>query len=127
MSIQAKKSNKVELDEFIKAIAAFEIALNAEKTDLHRDATIQRFEFCVELAWKSSKKILGLASNSPKTIIRELAQEGMITSPTMWIEFVDLRNLTSHTYKKELAEEVYTKCRPFLSEAKLLLSKLQNH
>ncbi len=118
---------KVELEEFAKAINAFELALNAEKTDLHRDATIQRFEFCVELAWKCSKKILGLSSNAPKTIVRELAQEGIITSALAWIEFVDLRNMTSHTYKQELAEEVYKKCRPFLKEAQSLLQKLQSY
>ncbi|MEK6705161.1 MAG: HI0074 family nucleotidyltransferase substrate-binding subunit [Bdellovibrionota bacterium] len=118
-------SNKIAFDEFEKAIKSFDLALQAPKTDLNRDATIQRFEFCVELSWKLSRKTLGLLSNAPKTIVRELAQEGMIDSAEKWIDYLDLRNLTSHTYKEELAELVYSKCRPFLDDVKKLYKNLR--
>lgn len=40
------------LDSFAITITRFSEALNAPATDLTRDAAIQRFEFCFELAWK---------------------------------------------------------------------------
>lgn len=119
------KNQTTELEEFDKAIKAFRIAIEAPKTDLHRDATIQRFEFCVELAWKSAKKIMGSSSSSPKTVVREMAQEGLIESAEKWLEFIDLRNLTVHTYRLALAEEVYQKCKPFLQEVETLYQKLK--
>jgi hypothetical protein len=39
-------------DSFTYAIMRFEEALKTPETDLTRDAAIQRFEFCFELAWK---------------------------------------------------------------------------
>ena len=35
------------------AIARLREVLQAPETDVSRDAAIQRFEFCFELAWKS--------------------------------------------------------------------------
>lgn len=40
------------LDSFATAITRFSEALSAPTTNLTRDAAIQRFEFCFELAWK---------------------------------------------------------------------------
>lgn len=39
-------------DSFSHAIVRLNEALVAQETDLSRDAAIQRFEFCFELAWK---------------------------------------------------------------------------
>ena len=39
-------------DSFSRAIVRLNEALMATETDLSRDAAIQRFEFCFELAWK---------------------------------------------------------------------------
>jgi hypothetical protein len=41
------------LESLRKAIDKFRAALEAFGTDISRDAAIQRFEFCFELAWKS--------------------------------------------------------------------------
>lgn len=41
---------------------------------MYLDATIQRFEFCFELAWKLMKTVLeyeGIEANSPRSCIRE--------------------------------------------------------
>ena len=42
--------------EFKKALVSLEKALSLPEDDVSRDASIQRFEFSVELAWKSAKK-----------------------------------------------------------------------
>jgi hypothetical protein len=41
---------ELDLTEFSKALISLEKALNEPKSDIVRDASIQRFEFCVELA-----------------------------------------------------------------------------
>lgn len=60
--------------EFKKAIKALERALGVEETDIVRDAVIQRFDFCIELAWKVSKRIMGTATSAPKQVVREMGQ-----------------------------------------------------
>jgi len=47
----------VSLTELSKVLTSLEEALMVEKTDISRDASIQRFEFCVELDWKVSRWI----------------------------------------------------------------------
>jgi len=117
---------EVDLTEFKKAISSFQAALLAEKNDLTRDATIQRFEFCIELAWKSAKKVLGLLSGAPKTIVREMGKDGLIEDVDVWLNYIELRNLSTHTYQELLAEKVYQACPLFLLDVKKLLDKMQS-
>ncbi len=114
-----------QVDEFKKALLALEKALAEQKTDIVRDASIQRFEFCVELAWKTAKKIMGTSATAPKTVVREMAQNFLIDDVVFWLEAIDLRNLSSHTYKEELAEKVYQFARVFYPKAMELLAKLE--
>lgn len=112
--------------EYEKALASLSEALNLPKTSITRDASIQRFEFCIELAWKTSKKILGLSASAPKIVIRDMAQNGLISDPEEWFVFLEARNLSSHTYKEELAEQVYKTAKIFLPKALDLLKKMKN-
>lgn len=114
----------ISLLEYAKALVALDKALKEPKSDIVRDATIQRFEFCVELAWKSAKKIMGTSSSAPKTVVREMAQNGLIDQVEFWLLAIDQRNLSSHTYKEALAEQVYTFAREFLPKAQDLLKRL---
>lgn len=115
----------VSIEEFKKALNSLEEALNAPKNDLSRDASIQRFEFCVELAWKNAKKHMGTSTTAPKQVIREMAQNNLINDVDMWLESINQRNLSSHTYNEELAEKVYNFAKVFLPHAKELLGKLK--
>lgn len=116
----------VSIEELSKALVALEKALTVEKTDISRDASIQRFEFCVELSWKSAKKVMGTTATAPKQVIREMAQSGLINDVDFWLKSIDQRNLSSHTYNEKLAEEVFTFATNFLGPAKHLLKKLQD-
>jgi nucleotidyltransferase substrate binding protein (TIGR01987 family) len=116
---------KIETMQLEKAILSLEKALHEEKNEYTRDATIQRFEYTVELSWKTGKKVMGTAQTSPRQVIRELAQSGLIDDPEFWFLALENRNLSSHSYKEELAERVYNFCKSFLPQAKNLLSRLQ--
>ena len=115
----------VSLDELSKALVSLEIALTVEKTDISRDASIQRFEFCVELSWKSARKVMGTSATAPKQVVREMAQSNLIENVEFWLKSIDQRNLSSHTYNEKLAEEVYIFAESFLEPAKQLLIKLK--
>lgn len=101
----------LKLDELKKALDRLKEALAVPKSDIVRDSVIQRFEFTVELSWKALQRYLkssGVGEPlTPKNVFREAAKIGMIQDPEAWIRFVDARNLSSHTYKESLAEEVY--------------------
>ncbi|MCZ6902205.1 MAG: HI0074 family nucleotidyltransferase substrate-binding subunit [Rickettsia endosymbiont of Ixodes persulcatus] len=70
------------------------------------DATIQRFEFTFELAWKFLKEYFvekGIVLNYPKEVLKEAFTAGII----IWIYMLADRNMTSHTYDEKLADEIY--------------------
>ena len=61
-----------------QTLATLNQVLALEKTDIIRDATIKRFEYCFELGWKSAKILLdkkfGVEVFSPKEVFRALIQ-----------------------------------------------------
>lgn len=102
---------EAQLDQFKKGLARLDEALAAPKTDLARDGAIQRFEFTVDMGWKLVKTCLeekyGVVCQSPKECFREAYRQKMLAYDEFWLELVDMRNLTSHTYKEEVAKSVF--------------------
>ncbi len=84
-----------------------------------RDAAIQRFEYSFEAFWKFTKEYLrlkeGIISNSPKSCFREIFTIGMIKEDKTikLLEMTDDRNMTSHTYKEEVAQIIYGKLKEY--------------
>ena len=101
---------KLKQQSFNAALHKLEEALNEPASEYLRDASIQRFEFTYELAWKtlkaylSSKDIIVL---SPKETLQIAYQQGLLHNANAWSELHMKRNLTSHTYDEKLAEEIY--------------------
>lgn len=98
--------------EYQKAVGKLKVAIakNPELDDLYLDGTIQRFEFAYELAWKLMKDYLiyeGIASSSPRSCIREGFKLGLIQEPEKWLDMLEKRNLSSHTYNEMTANEIY--------------------
>ena len=78
---------------------------------LYRDGLIQRFEFTVELAWKSLKEyledqgaVLGIAS--PRGVLKEAYAAGVITDAETWNRIIEARNITRHVYDEKTAQTV---------------------
>ncbi|MBU1323419.1 nucleotidyltransferase substrate binding protein [Patescibacteria group bacterium] len=99
-----------------KALKKLSEALARPETEISRDATIQRFEFTFEMSWKVMHSIA--KTNKPKlygvkAIIREAAALSLINDPKQWLKFLEDRNLTVHTYKEELAKQVYANVKKF--------------
>jgi nucleotidyltransferase substrate binding protein (TIGR01987 family) len=112
------------------ALATLEEALKLRPlNDILRDATIQRFEYTYELAWKSLKRVLenefGLKDLAIKELWRDAARLGLISEVEIWFEFHRGRNLTSHVYSKKTAREVYGIAKKFPPKARKLIASLE--
>jgi nucleotidyltransferase substrate binding protein (TIGR01987 family) len=112
-------------DAFRKAVLRLEEAIRQPKNDFLRDSVIQRFEFSIELAWKTARRVMGTATTAPKDVVREMAQGGYIDDVAIWFLAIDMRNLSSHTYREELAEQVYAFACRFVPHLTNLLDRLE--
>ncbi len=105
------------LSQLEKAVAAYE---KAPEDALYRDGLIQRFEFTVELAWKSIKEYLEdqgavISINTPRAILKEAFAAGIITDGEQWNAILTARNVTSHVYDEKTADGIAGNiCRDFL-------------
>jgi len=104
-------SNKVEnLRKAVDRLSEGILELQANESSVVRDGVIQRFEFTTELAWKAAREYLmdqGFVDiNSPKSVMKEAFSYGLITDDKIWIQILNDRNLTSHIYKEEIADEI---------------------
>ncbi|BCW93214.1 MAG: nucleotidyltransferase [Thermoanaerobaculum sp.] len=111
-----------------RAVERLEVALSRPKDEFVRDSAIQRFEFCFELAWKVLQTYLereGLEARSPRSAIRGAFQVGLLPDDAQWLEMLELRNLTSHTYDEALAEKIYAALPGALQRLQDLLHRLE--
>jgi nucleotidyltransferase substrate binding protein (TIGR01987 family) len=100
---------------------------------LYRDAVIQRFEFTYGLCATLLARYLEQAAPVPPekemsfpTLIRTASENGLLRSGwDVWYEFRKARNLTSHVYNEEIAQQVVEKIPGFAVEAEFLFTELQ--
>lgn len=78
------------------------------------DATIQRFEFVLELMWKTIKRCLeseGIKPTSPKDTLKKAFAIDWLQDEVTWLDMLNDRNITSHVYHEEEAKEIYYKIK----------------
>jgi len=121
-------SYQPKLQSFMKSVANLKLILAETKTQIVRDAAIKRYELCYELAWKSVQEALrnlGLEiCKSPKNCFKQAFKQGWINDEQAYADMVLNRNLTTHTYNEDLAEEIYNKLGEYLSLFEFLLGNL---
>ena len=113
-----------KVEHYINALAQLEQAVaiyqKSQQDALYRDGLIQRFEFTVELSWKSIKEYLedqgvSIQFSSPRAILKEAFAAGMILDAERWNQILTARNITSHVYDEKTAIDVADQiCRDFL-------------
>lgn len=89
-----------------------------------RDASIQRFEYCIELSWKTSTKLLGSRTAAAKPAIREMARNDLVSNAEQWLQFIEARNNTSHSYDEGIAKAVFVTIEQFIPACRELIVKL---
>ena len=122
-------NHQSKLASFIKSVKNLKSILTETETQIVRDAAIKRYEICYELAWKSVQEALraeGLEiCKSPKSCFKEAFKQSWIADEEAWAEMIQNRNLTTHTYDEDLAEEIYDSLGKYLSLFEYLLAQLQ--
>lgn len=97
-----------------------------------RDSLIKRFEYSIDSFWKYLKIYLEAMHKitigpviSPKSVFRSALNIKVINEDEFeeLLLAVDDRNLTSHTYKKELAEEISIRIRGYYLLMKSILER----
>lgn len=116
------------LESLASACERLDDAVRQPKTEFTRDAAIQRFEFTFELFWKALKadaQAQGLTVYSPKDSLRAAFRLGVIEDRPEWFRMLEDRNLASHTYSVETAEQIYSRAAVHAGLIRQTLQKLQ--
>jgi nucleotidyltransferase substrate binding protein (TIGR01987 family) len=111
---------------FEKSLGYLLEAMEIKNPDIFQKAgTIQFFEMTFELAWNLVKDYLedqGFSNvKSPRSALKKAFETGLIVDGHGWMELLLNRNLTSHTYDEETADEII---KLIQSEYKPLLKQL---
>ncbi len=76
---------------------------------LSKEGLIQRFEYTLELAWKTLKDYLESKeeiAKFPKDVVKKSFQANLIEDGEVWMEMLEKRNLLSHTYEEGIFNQV---------------------
>lgn len=91
-----------------------------EKTVALLDAALKFFGSSGAPAGSAEREMLRDA-----VIQRMGFEQGLLKDPEAWFEYLDKRNLTSHTYNPLAAEQVFACAGSFLQDAQFLLARLE--
>lgn len=110
-----KKRWQYRFDNFSRAYfllrEAAERSKAGELEQLAKEGMIQRFEFCMELAWKTMKDYLEsqgvvFSQVTPRAVLKESIAVNLISDGEGWMSALDARNKLSHTYDFKKFEAV---------------------
>ena len=108
-----------------KRILKIELPNEAEKMGL-----VQAFEIVFELSWKTLKDYLteqGYNEKSPRGVLKMAFQNEIIADGHVWLEALESRNETTHTYDDKIATALDLKIReiyaPAINELHSFLAK----
>jgi len=88
------------------------VALSKKRplSELEEQGIIQAFEYTHELAWNVLKDFLeeqGVRDlYGSKDSSREAFKRGLIENGDAWMDMIQSRNLTSHTYNRDIAQQI---------------------
>jgi len=81
--------------------------------EMIKEGLIQRFEYTHELAWNLMKDYAEYQGNNnvggSRDATREALQLKIIEDGEIWMDMIQSRNKTTHTYNEATANEIYHK------------------
>lgn len=121
-----------------KALKKFEEAIEVIKNnrdslilDLLKEGLIRRFEFSHELAWKVMKDYLEYQGHTDIKGSRDAFRKSLtirLINSTEWINSIQTRNMTSHTYDEEITNEtlitIISKYFPLMKEFEIRMKNI---
>ncbi|MBF8275624.1 MAG: putative nucleotidyltransferase [Candidatus Brocadiaceae bacterium] len=135
---------KLDLSSLQSALASFERALkfsqkiiddksfSDDEKEVIKAGVIQNFKSSYELCWKFMKRWLEqnysesfTAGITRKQLFRYAAENLLIEDCDAWMHFHELRNKTSHTYDREVAEEIVEAAGNFFHHSRLFYKAIE--
>ena len=104
----------IKIDNFQRGLDRLKEAVERAKDDLDKDGVIQRFEFTIELLWKSLKTVLayqGTECYSPRSCIKEAYKAYLIEDDEIILDMLEDRNRSSHIYSETTSEEIFERIK----------------
>ena len=102
---------KQRFENFQRALKQLSLAMDLKAqrplSDLEQQGLIQGFEFTHELAWNVLKDYLemegiqGLIGS--RSTAREAFKRGLVVDGAVWMDMIEKRNLSRHTYNQTVA------------------------
>lgn len=112
----SKQRSQQRFENYCKAVNHLKVAIDENKqtnSDLIKEGIIQRFEMTHELAWKLMKDILVEAGEQDvfgsRIVTKRAFNLGLISEGDVWMEMIESRNRTVHTYNASILETEFSK------------------
>ncbi len=135
---------KLDLSSLQNALASFERALkfsqkiiddksfSEDEKEVIKAGVIQNFEFSYELCWKFMNRWLEqnysesfTTGITRKQLFRYATENLLIEDYDAWMFFHELRNKTSNTYDREVAEEIFEAAGNFFHHSRLFYKAIE--
>lgn len=122
-------------DNFDRALALLRDALArgpGALNQLEKEGVVQRFEYTLELAWKTVKDYLEdsglvLTAVTPRQVVKDAFAARILEDGQAWIDMIDHRNLLLHTYDpanfEEAVEAIHGRYLAALGQVHALLAR----
>lgn len=108
--IQRMENYASALSQLEKAVA---LSRTRPLTPLEEQGLVQAFEFTHELAWNVMKDYFAYQGNTAITGSRDATREafslGLVADGDGWMEMINSRSQSSHTYNEQIAVEITRK------------------
>ena len=120
---------KLAIKKLEKAFDRLKQAVKIAKDELDKDGVIHRFEFTVELLWKTLKIALEydkVECYSPRDCIKKAFRYALIDDDEILLDMIDDRNRSSHIYDEKTSEEIFNRIKEVYVEViEKILNKLK--
>ena len=96
--------------------------------DIYLDVVVKRFEFTYEMCWKTIKRYLdfiGITCTSPRGCFKEAYSQNIIKEQDVFLDMIEMRNLTSHIYNETEVSEILEKLEQYTDAFEGILKKIQ--
>lgn len=97
--------------------------------DIVLDVAAKRFEFTYEMAWKALKRALdylGIDARAPRPVFKEAYAQGLLSEEQVWLDMIEMRNLSSHVYDEHEISRILTELERYLAAFDALMDQLRN-
>lgn len=106
------KSLKEYYETFRKAyLKLTEFIEKDDKSEMSKAAIIHAYEYTFELWWKTVQRYLEYVGSvqdyGPSATIKSAFQYKLLEDGQIWMDMLRDRNLTVHTYKEDIANDIY--------------------